>query len=181
MKVFMSVPQGQPAWTCSGAESAPSSYNMTPDTLEYWGGLWFAGVRRHSQQLCLELCLQARWRAGQLRAAGKQPGKWNADISCRCTTELRPLNMKTTTPLLRRFVCRLHTTHYKLFLIRVDVLSTLKLSTYIQCAGTVCSKYKPALKEVSNFSSVQYLWHSCVAGLGEIFRFPEQIKQLVKA
>lgn len=51
-----------------------------------------------------------------------------------------PQSMTTTTPVLRRFVHRLHTFHYKLFLIWVDVLSALKLSVYIQHAEIVCSK-----------------------------------------
>lgn len=82
-----------------------------------------------------------------------------------------PQSMITTTPVLRRFVCRLHTSHYKLFLIWVHVHSALKLSMHIFSVQGVCSKYKSALKEVSNFSSVPYL--CCVAGLGRIFIFPE--------
>lgn len=114
---------------------------------------------------------EAAWEVQRRHALAGAPQSWGP----------RPLSMKTTTPVLRTFARRLHTTHYKLFLIWVDVLPALKFSISIQRAGTVCSKYKSALEEVSNFSSAQYLWHSCVSGLGGIFRFPEQIKQLVKA
>lgn len=69
---------------------------------------------------------------GQLRSS-----LWNTiwAYSCSCITDLRSL-MKTTTPILRRFVHRLHTSHYKL-LIWVGVLSALKLSVCVQRAGRV--------------------------------------------
>lgn len=109
-------------------------------TLKYSGDLWCARARRHGHQLHLKLCLQAHCRERQLRSS-----LWNTiwAYSCSCITDFRSL-MKTTTPILRRFVHRLHASHYKL-LIWVDVLSALKLSICVQRAGTV-------------FPSTNWLW-----------------------